>query len=848
MLPPFRPSTSRALAAFLIALAGGLRAQQTPPAQQPAQQPAPDEARTVGNYIIDYKWQESRIQDDYRELQLFGGFRFVAPELGLDIRGDKAVLLFDLEQTQRALERSEDTGLPHRDLAPPAARRRLSPAQLRAQVDRSLRSLGQAGLQPAEPADNPSLELLQYLYCEGGVTVVQNGVEVVRCARLWVSPRDDRIVIEDAELRYLTPGTPGSQMLIVRGPRLVKQGSRWTGRDLTLTTCTAAEPHAALLSGEIEIIERADEYEIRSRGQTLQVGGTSVLPLPDAHIFTGNQSPFPIRRLSGGYSSTEGWTARVGVGLPWNETGGKLHHWLTGRPAEEFRGDWEVEVGWVQERGVPLRGALDYGAGDLYRGRTEGFWLDDSGDDIREILRNLDGSPIDNESRGLLRTENKITFDENTYLDVQAFYAADPAVYSEFFAGSYRTEELPETSLYLHHAEDNRLLTVGTRFSLNDFSYRADRALADRFVEELPVVTYNWFAQPIGEMPWGSPIVVDLATEFGERRSAYDDGSTLKTSDGTFRADQSVEVSTPMHWGPVNVRPYVLGCGTWYDNSISGESDGRLAMEAGVELGTRLSRSWSWLGDDSDTVRHVIAPRLLIADRFHVSDDPSSYYQFDDIDALTEQTLVRVEVRNLFQRMESPVARRGDEPGTAEPRDFLFLDLAQDFWPDATRDNGGESLGLAYFDFLVRPTARWLPFQNFAFAVYGDYDWQDGLRTLDTELRFGPLAGIQWILDYRADTNVEGAVRVTGMTSLLDRWNLYASSQRDLNADEWLNYSFGLRRNDHDWSVQTGVSYNPYTEDTTFSIEFVPRFGGLGRGRVDRFGGNDFTNATATGF
>ncbi|MCA8964319.1 MAG: LPS assembly protein LptD [Planctomycetes bacterium] len=834
MRPPRRSST-----AILLVLAAGLRAQQGPGA---------DQTKAADGYIAEGAQVESPIHDDFREMRLFGGFRFVAPHMGLDIRGKNAVLLFDLAESQRALERRQEGGLPHRDLEAPATRRRLSPEQIRAKVDRSMRALGQTGIVPEGTEADRSLELLRYLYCEGGITVVQNGVEVLRCERLWVSPLDDRIVVEDAELRYLTPGAPGSQMLIVRGPRLVKQGSRWTGRDVTVTTCTAAEPHAALAAGEIEIIERVGEYEIRSHGQTLQVGGTSLLPLPDAHIFTGNQAPFPIRRLSGGYSSKEGWKAEVGVGLPWNKTGGELHHWLTGRPAEEFRGDWEVDVGWIQERGVPLRGQLEYSAADLYRGRTEGYWLDDRGEDIREILNNLDGSPIDNSDRGLLRTENKITFDENTYLDVQAFYASDPAVYSEFFAGPYRSEELPETGFYLHHSDDNRLLTVGTRFSLTDFSYRDNRALADRFVEELPVVTYNWYAQPIGEMPWGSPIIVDLATEFGERRSAYDDRSTLKTSDGTFRADQKIEISSPMHWGPVNVRPYVLGRGTWYDNTVGGDSDGRLAMEAGVEMGTRLSRSWSWLGDDSDTVRHVIAPRLLIADRFHVSDDPSSYFQFDGVDALTEQTLVRVEVRNLFQRMERTVQRRGEEPGPAEPRDFLFLDLAQDFWPDATRDNGGDTLGLAYFDFLVRPTARWLPFQNFAFAVYGDYDWQDGLRTLDTELRFGPLAGIQWILDYRADTNVQGAVRVTGMTSLFDRWNLYASSQRDLNADEWLNYSFGLRRNDHDWSILSGVTYNPFTEDTTFSIEFVPRFGGMGRGRVDRFGGNDFTNATATGF
>src|SRR5205085_752357 len=106
-------------------------------------------------------------------------------------------------------------------------------------------------------------------------------------------------------------------------------------------------------------------------------------------------------------------------------------------------------------------------------------------------------------------------------------------------------------------------------------------------------------------------------------------------------------------------------------------------------------------------IRHVIAPRITLADRFRVDDRAAEFWQFDATDALTEQQLVRVEVRNLLQRMEPVGAAR-------ETRDFLMLDLAQDFWPDASRDNGGDELGLFYYDFLLRPRAGWIPFETFA--------------------------------------------------------------------------------------------------------------------------------------
>ena len=216
-------------------------------------------------------------------------------------------------------------------------------------------------------------------------------------------------------------------------------------------------------------------------------------------------SGLPIRRASVGYSGKEGAEAEVVLGLPWNSTGGKLHEWITGRPAEEFRGDWELGLGFVEERGFPLRPGIDYRAPGLYEGRIDGFWLDDQGTDLREIRANFDGSPIDNDSRGLVRTENRVHLGENTHLDVQAFWAADPAVLSEFHNGDYRNAELPETSGYVHHQTGNHLITFGARTNLNRFSYRDNRSLAPRFVEELPVVTWNWLAQQVATTPWQTP-------------------------------------------------------------------------------------------------------------------------------------------------------------------------------------------------------------------------------------------------------------------------------------------------------------------------------------------------------
>lgn len=782
-------------------------------------------------------------RDDYREWHFLGGFRFAFPELQLSIRGQNALVLTDIEASHALLQGAgTESGIPRRGIELPAPRRRLSNDELRERLARSVRAVSQSDAARVELLRDQFLEVPRYFYCDGGIVVVREGIEVLRCDRLWISPLDDRVVVENFELRYAAAGPQSKDLLVVRGPRLVKQGGRWVGRDVTLTPCSAGAAHAAIGCEEVEIIERDGEFEIFARGQSLQVGGTRLIPLPNAHLFTGSQSQFPIKSASAGYSGKEGARAEVVFGLPWNTTGGAVHHWLTGRPAHEFRGDWELGVGWIQERGAPLDGVLDYRVPGVYRGRTEAFWIDDRGDDLREITTWRDGSDIAEGNRGLVRTENRVTLGPNTHFDVVAFHGSDPAVLSEYFGGVYRTEEVPETSTYLHHADGNRLLTVGTRFNLSEFSYRDDRALADRFVEELPVLTYHWLAQPIGRTPWDTPVVVDLATEIGERRSDYDDRLGFRLADRTLRADQHIEVSAPFHLGAVNLRPFVAGRGTFYDNSLAGDDEGRIAWTAGLQAGTRLSRTWAWLDDGQrQGVRHVIAPRISLLDRFHVDDRPGEFFVFDELDRLDEEQLVRFEVRNLLETMDqSPTGR--------QPRDFLYVDLAQDVFPDKGRDNGGDTLGLFYYDLLFRPRQQWLPLETLTYAIYGDHDWEDGLRTFDTELQFGKVLGLTWTADYRTDSLVSGAVGLMASTRLLDRWEIQAGSQRDLERDEWLAYHFGLRRDDHDWSIQATVVYNPFADETTFRLEFVPRLGSFSSPRSSRFGGFGGPETFATSY
>lgn len=811
------------LCALVVSLlVSGLTAQQQAPQPTPLLQ---EPAQATPQFKFDGAFTEYVTDHDYSEQRVGGGFRFTWPALGLEIDGQSGILLTDRDDVTDLLRR--DAGrheLPQRGIAPPQPRRRVTSELLRQRLQGFLAAMGRTQPLPQTRAVELATSLPRFLYFEGDVIVIQRGVEVARAARLWISPLDDRMQVEGAELRYATTTATGQQQLLtVRGKRLLKQGSRWTGRNIEVSSCDAGVPHIAMFSGEVEIIERQDQFEVISRDNHLRFTGRNLVPIPDAHFFTGEQSEIPLKGASASYSAKEGWHAEVDLGLDWNDLGGSLHE-LFGGDAKDFRGDWLASIGWIETRGLPLQGSLTYGAKDRYEGRTDAFWLDDSGKNIREIGSNLDGTPITESNRTLLRTENRVHLGDATHLDLTAFRAGDAAVYSEFFRGDYRDRELPETALYLAHADDNRLFTLNGRFNLDEFAYRDNRSLSPTFTEELPVATFDWVAQPIATTPWDTPIVLDAATELGQRRTNFSDGALAPVGDRTFRADQSIEISAPFHLGVLNLRPFTSARFSFYDHDAAGEQRDRWAFGSGIQIGTRMSRTWSWLDDDGEThsLRHVVAPTVTWADVHHVDGRPTDFRRFDAIDALTEQNRVRFGVRNLLQRMDPPAK---DKP--ANTYDFVYLDLMQNVWPDAGRDNDGETWGLFEYDFMIRPRAHFLPFSTFAFGVEGEHDWQRGMHTFNTELRVGKILGIDWLGSFRADEVARGAVGVGGAARMFGRWQLSANSQYDLDRKQWLTYNIGLDRIDHDWTIRAGVGYDPFTDTATFRIDFIPRLGGL---------------------
>jgi hypothetical protein len=741
---------------------------------------------------------------------------------GLEVRADHAMVILDRQEYSVGIaSATRDAGLPRRGTQLPDPRRSLSESVVRGRLESFLRAARRRNT-ALPPQTRDRLDLFRSLYLEGNVVIVQDGLEIVRASRAFLSSVDDRAVFRDVTLRLRSFDERGREStIVVRGHRIVRQGRRITGRDLSVTTCTAGDPHVELLSGEVEIIERDEQFQIRGRSNCIALSGLRVLPLPDVDFLSSEQNPLLIRSVASGYSSVEGWRGQVVLGHSFNRLGGALHNSLTGKSPESFRGDWRLGIGYVETRGSPLDAELDYRADGMYSGRMSGFFLEDRGDNIREIRSHIDGTPIAESRRTLLRTENRVHLGERTSLDLSAFEASDPAVYSEFFPGRYYGDELPETSVHLRHGQDNVVATATGRWNLNDFALADDRSLSPKFVEELPHLTFDWFSEPLLELPGSSPLLMTASTGVARYRSRFDPRWPTPVDDETLRLDAEFELSAPFCVGSFGVRPFAATRLTHYDNSPMGNAKTRSVFSAGASMGTRLERTWRWNEDgDIRGIRHVVSPTVTFANNFGVHEPPASLHPFDELDSLDDNTSIRIGALQQLQLLGQNTESRGHG-------DVVWLDAAQNITPISDRDNDGHRLGLFEFELVFRPQSAWARLPRWLLLIEGEQDWnRRELRTFNAYSQI-ELVGVTWFGEYRADRTARGVLGYGGTVPIRGRWTAAGGAQYDLETEESLQYSARLIRADHDRRIAIGIQFNVVTDETSFDIEFELGIGGV---------------------
>ncbi len=760
----------------------------------------------------------------------------------LRLRSDSAVLVFDRDEYD-ALRKAlvGQKGAPRRSLAPPYRQK----GELARMRIRRLAEIGSGFSRPV-PAIKEMLPehkqhlilLIRSIYAKGSVSFETDGTQNLLCEKLWFSMVSDRAVMEDVKLRIPLdrPGDSGGGLssFYLEAKKIVKQSHRLVAYDAKMSTCNAGDPHYALRSDRLSVVQGKDSVRFVGEGNHLDVEGIPSVGLPDYTFYSDQENWIPIQGFRFGSSRNLGFFALVKFGGRWNDLGQSVVDLFHDGP-EKFRGEWYLETGYSDRRGVPLDAGLSYALPGSFAGDIDYFFLKDQGTDIRSPKTRLGGQPVTYEDRQFARTSNRFLLGESLRLDFQLMKSTDEAVYLEFRPNALKGEEPLETSLDLRYQESNYLVRLTGRTNLDDYQYDGTVRLTPKFKEELGYLRMDAYSAPLFELVDGVPLVLDAEVGQGYLENKFDASLPTSPREKSYRSDIGLELSTPMRLGPWALRPYFSGKDLWYSDTPGQESKNRVLLEAGITLSTRVWRdfdvSWTKLGIHG--LRHEIIPEVRIGDRFQVSDAASEFYQFDETDALDEGSFVDVGLLNRVRTQK----RTAD--GSEIFSDMVWIDLVQRLYPDKERDNGGNVLGLFEYEVILRPAGSMLLLPDLRLLFEGEYDWNlGGWRTRNMGMAFAPHAGATIAGEWRSGLDGDGNGSINYGARFWKRWGFGYGLVYDFEFSQVRSQSISMMREDHDWIFMVIFGQDEITGDRSVRFQFTPKFLGLGSGRNAYIGGD----------
>ena len=590
------------------------------------------------------------------------------------------------------------------------------------------------------------------VYLEGDI-VVRQGNSVARASHAFYNIRDQRGLLMNSELQTYIPELDSTLRVRADTIRQTSQTS-FQAQNAWLTTSQFGRPGYRLQSGFITIDDRpsswgnrvdpstgqpATSQYITSTNNTLFIEEVPVFYLPK---ISGpvEEAPFPLESASVGFSGMFGaeintvWSVDklFGFDLPQGIDWDLLLDGYTQRgPAIGTRGNYDV---YGQVLGLP---AHITGEGLLY-------YVHDSGSDRLGLGRNSLAFPDANRGRALNRSRTELPYGVTLSNEFSYFFNNDRNFLEQYYEPEFDRGKDQENLVNLAVQNDN--ITAGILFQtrLNDIFDQT---------EWLPRVDLTVLSQPLlnDTVTWSS----HSWAGYGHIRPAQAPTDPADTFSALpyFPDVQGLvtgtrhELTLPFQLGAVKVAPYALGEAAYWQQGMAANDISRLYGSAGVRASLEFWRAMPEIQSSILGLNGLAHKVVLDADYSYSRSSQSlsnipQYNSFDEDaqerfrerflnlefggvlpaqfdprfyavragagqsvtaayqELVDNQQVLRLGLRQRWQTKEGPVERQ-------RIKDWMSLDLEASVFPDANRDNFGETLGL----------------------LTGRYVWQVGERT-----------------------------------------------------------------------------------------------------------------------
>lgn len=530
---------------------------------------------------------------------------------------------------------------------------------------------------------------------------------------------------------------------------------------------------------------------------------------------------------------------------------------------------------YLSERGPAIGTRTTYSLPSLFgypgpaNGTYDSYLIDDSGLDVLGNGRR--GLTPEEDIRGRTTLRHRHFLPNDWEFIAEIGYLSDRNFLEQFFEEEWDRDKDRTTGLRLRKYAGSQLFDLNLNVQINDFYQETER---------LPTLEHY----ALGGSPLGNLFTWSMHNEVGYQRLNPADppidpviAAITATLPGEVPAEGIVtrtrqELSLPLQTGPVKVIPFAIGEAAHYGEDVNGDSLTRLWGGGGVRANLPLSRIDPTIQSSLLNIRGL-AHKIDLSAEYFYADSDTSYEQlpyYDPLDDNAQEEFRRFFIFNTFggnlpdrfdprnyayrqgiQRLvTSPSDTIVDDlqqvrlgmkhrfqtkrglPGLERIVDLFRFDLETILFPDADRDNFGETLGPTIFDAQYNLGDRVTLLSD----GYLDF-FDDGLRSISAGLRTSrPGVGDLYV----GLLSLEGPISSTVLRTSVDhrlneKWIISAGNTYDFGEAGNVGQSFGLTRIGESFLVQIGARVDGGRDNTSFGFMIEPRF--MQSGKLGRLGG-----------
>jgi lipopolysaccharide assembly outer membrane protein LptD (OstA) len=611
------------------------------------------------------------------------------------------------------------------------------------------------------------------VYLEGNI-VARIGNNEARASQAFYDINNRRGQLVNAELRTYLPQVDGLLRLKADSIRQLSDNN-FHARNAFVTTSTFGRPGYRVEAQDIFIEERFDPRgaidpntgmpaaaspQITALNTRFYVEEVPIFGLPYVSAPAENLQ-VPFERMTFGYSSVFGATVNsvfnvetlFGVELPPGVDMGVHFDYMSLRgPGLGLNTDYDVD------------GHL-FGLPAHHEGLSQLYYINDSGEDNLGLGRR-DLSAPNNRGRAMWR--NRTDLSPDTWINSEIDYISDRNFREQYDELGWDRDKDSETLLNLNHQFGNGQFSGLVKGRINDFSDQT---------EWLPKFDLFNLGEPLfgDALTWSSHSSIG----YGRIRPAEapsDPADVFQPLPYYQKASGLVgmtrhELNAPFMLGAMNIDPYVMGEAAAWGEDYNGDSLGRLYGSAGIRGSLQFFKALPDYRDPIFGLNGLAHKSQIDFDYYYAQateslSDVPQYNEFDeDAQDRFRERYIPLEFGGVLPPEFDPrfyAVRSGAGRGVADPyfelvddqhvlrlgwrnrlqtkvgppdrpriKDWMIFDLEATVFPNADRDNFGETLGLINGRYIWNVGERTSLLASGIFDVFegGQRIWNAGVLT-----------------------------------------------------------------------------------------------------------------------